>query len=622
MSALAIRFWDNPVLTKELRVRMRGPRAYWVLTGYLAFLSFILFVQYTSFWNTAQARGGGFSMGSKIGQQFFTWIFFTQLFLVAFITPAVTSGAITIEKEQRTMEMLEMTRLSRSSIVAGKLLSAIGFVALLLVASLPLTSICFFLGGVSPEEVILRYTLLLAVSFLTATVGLLWSTIARTTAAAVILTYSSLLVPFVLAIIFGIVTSSAGTSSGGNLENAAIMWILVMGLMGINAPDITGSTPFAGIIRAWDMRHYFGFTLPSWLAPVLTFGLLGLTMAAVATARLETFPERKAGQLRLLALAVLAQQAIFFFGARFAAIAPNAVGGGASGATAYPIIYALTYPVALLLFVLPIFATGLIRPAEARRFSQYVASGWTFRGFRTGQVASGLPYLLAVTALIVALYSLSFVLVGRPAALVQGMAAPRPVPAITVPQSIPGVAPFPVPPPTPPPAPAPMRGSAVDLLHVVAATVACVVGLSCLGLLLSLLTQNRWVPLGLLYVVLLGILAAPWIARVNYTNSIGPASPSIFINFYYLNPLMSIDQASDMSGNFWKDMPLMFAQTPVWIVTVASYVFITIVCILLMGPLVSRLATARRSPYNRVIREARVENRESRVARQSPGREP
>src|SRR5947209_8467453 len=148
---------DNPVLTKELRVRMRGARAYWILTGYLAFLSFMLFFQYSSWWSTAQARGGGFSLSSKIGQQFFTMIFFTQLFLVAFITPAITSGAITIEKEQRTMEMLELTRLSRGSIVAGKLLSAISFVALLLVSSLPITSICFFLGGVSPEQVLLRY---------------------------------------------------------------------------------------------------------------------------------------------------------------------------------------------------------------------------------------------------------------------------------------------------------------------------------------------------------------------------------------------------------------------------------------------------------------------------------
>src|SRR5947209_4841610 len=157
MSAIT-RFWmDNPVLTKELRVRMRGARAYWILTGYLAILSFMLFMQYSQWWNTAQVRGGGLSMGSKVGQGFFYYIIITQAFLVAFITPAITAGAITMEKEQRTLELLEMTRLSRGSIVAGKLLSAISFVALLLVSSLPLTSICFFLGGVSPEQVVYWY---------------------------------------------------------------------------------------------------------------------------------------------------------------------------------------------------------------------------------------------------------------------------------------------------------------------------------------------------------------------------------------------------------------------------------------------------------------------------------
>src|SRR5207302_8262356 len=190
------RFWpDNPVLTKELRVRMRGARAYWILAGYLVFLSFILFVQYSVWWNMAQMGRGAMSFGSKIGQTFFLLIIATQAFLVAFITPAITSGAITIEKEQRTMEMLEMTRLSRSGIVAGKLLSAVGFVALLLLTSLPLTSICFFLGGVSPENVLYWYLVLLAVSFVTATIGIVWSTVARTTAAAVIFTYATLLAP-------------------------------------------------------------------------------------------------------------------------------------------------------------------------------------------------------------------------------------------------------------------------------------------------------------------------------------------------------------------------------------------------------------------------------------------
>ena len=73
------RIWaDNPVLTKELRVRMRGSRAYWIITGYLALLSFILFMSYSVWYNTSALRGGGFSSGSKVGQYFFYIIIAVQ----------------------------------------------------------------------------------------------------------------------------------------------------------------------------------------------------------------------------------------------------------------------------------------------------------------------------------------------------------------------------------------------------------------------------------------------------------------------------------------------------------------------------------------------------------------
>ena len=42
MSLIAKLFPENPVLTKEMRVRMRGARAYWILLGYLGFLTTVL----------------------------------------------------------------------------------------------------------------------------------------------------------------------------------------------------------------------------------------------------------------------------------------------------------------------------------------------------------------------------------------------------------------------------------------------------------------------------------------------------------------------------------------------------------------------------------------------------
>jgi ABC-2 type transport system permease protein len=149
---------DNPVITKELRGRMRGARTYWLLFGYLLLLSLILFFSYLGWWNShSNAMDvGGASAGFTVGRTFFKTLFYSQAVMIALITPALTAGAISIEREQRTYEMLRGTVLRPGSIVWGKLASSVSFVALLLTSSLPLLSLCFLLGGVSPGEVFLR----------------------------------------------------------------------------------------------------------------------------------------------------------------------------------------------------------------------------------------------------------------------------------------------------------------------------------------------------------------------------------------------------------------------------------------------------------------------------------
>ena len=61
MSLIARLLPDNPVLTKELRVRMRGARAYWILFGYLGFLALVLLFQYAAFLDSVRSTGSGAS---------------------------------------------------------------------------------------------------------------------------------------------------------------------------------------------------------------------------------------------------------------------------------------------------------------------------------------------------------------------------------------------------------------------------------------------------------------------------------------------------------------------------------------------------------------------------------
>ena len=191
----------NPVLVKELRGRMRGWRALLLLSVYLMVMSgFVLIIYLT----TRDAVTGGFGgpQSARMGQNLFYGMVIIQMAMVALLTPAFTSGAITQEREQKTYELLVTTLLPPRSIVLGKLGAALAYVALLIVAVAPLESLAFMFGGVSPEEIILSQVVVLASAMLFASAGVFWSAVVRSSVASNVLTYGTMLfqmlgIPFI-----------------------------------------------------------------------------------------------------------------------------------------------------------------------------------------------------------------------------------------------------------------------------------------------------------------------------------------------------------------------------------------------------------------------------------------
>ena len=206
--------WDNPVLVKEIRTRMRGARAYWVLLAYVLLLTLAVGIIYMNWYSENTAGGVSHQAASNTGRLLFQVLFAFQAGLVALITPAITAGAVTIEREQQTYQMLATCALKPSHIITGKLLAAVAFVALLLTSSLPLVSLSFLLGGVSPGEVFGTYLSLALSAFVFGSIGVLCSASLRATAAATVATYT-----FVLLLFF--VTLSPTTLPGNSRRSGA-----------------------------------------------------------------------------------------------------------------------------------------------------------------------------------------------------------------------------------------------------------------------------------------------------------------------------------------------------------------------------------------------------------------
>jgi ABC-type transport system involved in multi-copper enzyme maturation permease subunit len=179
---------------KELRGRMRGRRAFVILTLYLLFLAGFAWawelIAERAYGNSGSLYGGSAAFASAlIGQEIFGALLIVETLLVVFLAPAFTAGAISLEREKQTLDMLSATPISSLAIVIGKLLSALTYVFILIVASIPLTAMVFVFGGVGPDEVLRGYIVLFASAIGLGSLGLFISALMQRTQAATVVTF-------------------------------------------------------------------------------------------------------------------------------------------------------------------------------------------------------------------------------------------------------------------------------------------------------------------------------------------------------------------------------------------------------------------------------------------------
>ena len=549
--------FDNPVVTKELRGRMRGTRTYWLLFGYVLVLSLILFFSYLgwSAQHSAAMELGGSEAGFTVGRNFFKILFYSQAVMMALITPALTAGAISVEREQRTFELLRGSILRPGAIVWGKLASSVSFVVLLLTSSLPLLSLCFLLGGVSPGEVFFAYLLLIGDAFLFGAIGLCWSAFAANTATATVLSYLTLFIFFGVTFPFALPTFD----TNGNVPS--------FGLCAVN--------PVGAVTGAILPEHYYGFTLPAWLPALLLNGTLTALLLLAAMNRLEDFPAKRAAALRGVTL-LFAGLLVFF--------ADGVVLGNVQFASAFSgqwlqLAFLLFIAATLLLVFVPVFVTGDLEWRPMR--------GWSpGRLFTLAVLPSGLPFVLLLACLMlgVTLASphLSPVPLGFRTTRMTG-ALPNHLSGFTA-----------------------TAISTGDLSHCLwqgaAMLAAVVIGLAGLGFLLSVLLGNRWSSLTLLYLALVLGAALPFFAYGTLRGedaALAARSPAI--NTLYLCPFYPLIQLSDTIHPGYEGIGrddvapslIGYSSGPLWVGTSIAYLLIGLASYAAAGAVLRRRKPTR-----------------------------
>ncbi|GAB6155429.1 ABC transporter permease [Desulfosporosinus burensis] len=197
----------NPVLAKELRDRVRTWRSPLLISLYLMTLAGIGGFAY--YLQTRYSYGG--TQALRLGMTIFAILVIVQLILIAFLTPGMTASIISGEKERQTWPLLLVTRLSPFSIVSGKLLSAISYMVLLILVSMPIYSTIFLFGAVAMRDLLVVVLISLVTTVTIASIGLLCSALFKRTITAIVISY---LLTFLL--------------FGGTLVSAAVIQSLTM----------------------------------------------------------------------------------------------------------------------------------------------------------------------------------------------------------------------------------------------------------------------------------------------------------------------------------------------------------------------------------------------------------
>lgn len=168
---------------------MRGYRAFLLVTAHLLVLSTLIGLIYLVF-STSNPSFSSLQDRQLFSKLIFSVLVIFELVMVTFITPALSAGSFTMEKERHTYDLLRVTSLSSPALVFGKVASVLSFIFLLLLTSIPILSPSFIIGGVLDMEIFLSYATLVASAFAFSSIGILFSSLINRTLVAIVLTYA------------------------------------------------------------------------------------------------------------------------------------------------------------------------------------------------------------------------------------------------------------------------------------------------------------------------------------------------------------------------------------------------------------------------------------------------
>lgn len=188
------------IANRELRSYFSTPLGWLVLTGFLVLTAMFWMSMVTTY---IQQENDLVYNPEAAAQLNFTDHLLPPFFgntavILLMLSPALSMGLFAEEYRRHTMELLHTSPISGAEVVLGKFLGALGFVAVLLLASthMPLSTLYF--GNPDLAVIVTGYAGLLLLSGAMIAMGMLFSAMTNKQLVAMVLTFSAGLVLWIL----------------------------------------------------------------------------------------------------------------------------------------------------------------------------------------------------------------------------------------------------------------------------------------------------------------------------------------------------------------------------------------------------------------------------------------
>ena len=277
-------YLDNPTSRRDYRAQLRGSRSIALWTVYLVALIGIGMLNYAS----SVSRGEvSIVDAQRTLQDFYRLIMQLLGAMIMLVAPALAATAVVIEKERRSLDLVFSAPVKPKVLLVGKMISAYRYVWMLLVLSLPVTSVCVVLGGATWGEVLAAYALLSLQALLFSAIALLISTLANKPVGALVWTY-------IAVGIYNIFAFSLSTAT--DFRSAAF------GISTNEAPFTITLSPFSVVDAAGTHTTLFGYAVPNWvLFAIYALFLTRLLLLGAASA-LSPYNSWETKNLRVTAI--------------------------------------------------------------------------------------------------------------------------------------------------------------------------------------------------------------------------------------------------------------------------------------------------------------------------------